>query len=180
MKAIIVVDCQNDFSSTGTLPISGGTELAIQIYDFINNLDRTKYKIIFSRDWHHLNHISFKQWPVHCVKNTDGAKYIFPLEKLDKDLELLKATKKNYDSYSVFYKNYFKSKLVKYLKSNDIHDIYVCGLAKDVCVLNTANDAIKNNYKTYIITDLTLAIDNEKYIENINKKVIEINSKVIS
>lgn len=176
MKAIIVIDCQNDFSSTGTLPIKGGTELATKIYDFINKLDITKYKVIFSRDWHPINHISFTHWPVHCVRNTKGAEYISPLEKINKDLEILKATSKNYDAYSAFYKNKFKSKLDKYLKCNNIIDIYVCGLAKDVCVLNTINDGIKYKYNTYIITDLTLAIDEKEYIKNVDSKVIEIKS----
>lgn len=176
MKAIIVIDCQNDFSSTGTLPISGGTELATKIYDFINKLDRTKYKLIFSRDWHPTEHISFSNWPVHCVRNTKGAEYIFPLGKISKDLEILKATNKNYDAYSAFYKNRFKSKLYKYLMFNYITDIYVCGLAKDVCVLNTANDGIKYKYNTYILTDLTLSIDESEYAKNIDPEVVEIKS----
>ncbi len=56
-KALIVVDVQNDFYETGSLPVSG----ASQINEAINRAMRDSvYKaIVAGQDWHPSNHMSF-------------------------------------------------------------------------------------------------------------------------
>lgn len=105
-------------------------------------------------------------WPVHCVQNTPGAELAPELErgKVDKIVE--KGTDELVEMYSPFYDAFEKprgcdSGLKDLLKSHDITDIYVVGLAADYCVMNCAVDAAKEGFKSYIIEEGTRAVDPE-------------------
>ena len=65
------------------------------------------------------------------------------------------------DSYSGFYDNGHRKTtgLAGYLREHKVHQVFVCGLAADYCVYYTAKDAIKEDFKTYIIEDATRPID---------------------
>ena len=45
-------------------------------------------------------HVSFNQFPVHCVAKTKGSEHIDPLNNFDYDLIIKKGTKKNMDNFS--------------------------------------------------------------------------------
>lgn len=179
MKAIIIVDCQNDFSELGSLPVPGAVVLATKISTFLKNLDLKQYKIIASRDWHPQGHVSFKQWPVHCVANTFGAEFIKPLDTCKFDLEILKGTDADTDSYSAFYENSNLSSLKQYLTNNKIKQVYLCGLVKDICVLRTANDSLKFKFDTTVLSDLTIALDEVNYNKKINQFIKNVDSKTL-
>lgn len=177
MRAIIVVDCQNDFSDHGTLAVVGAGSLATKISNFLKSIDLNQYKVVFTKDWHPKEHISFQRWPRHCVANTVGSEYIHPLELFQpKALEIKKGTICGVDSYSAFYENKNESKLLEFLKANKIQAVYVCGLVKDICVLETVNDSVKFGYNTYILEDLSLALDENVYESNVSEKVTSIKS----
>ncbi|MGL4950733.1 MAG: isochorismatase family protein [Mycoplasma sp.] len=163
MNAFIIVDCQNDFSENGSLPVNGANLLAKNIYLSICNIDRDLNKIIFSIDKHPINHISFNEWPAHCIDGTFGCELIDPIKNLTPDLLVAKGELQDKDSYSIFNNQYETSELISFLKSNNITRVYVCGLVKDICVVETANDFIKFGIETFIIQDLTIALDENRY-----------------
>ena len=83
--------------------------------------------------------IEQKLWPAHCVEDTHGAEFhpnLFILEDPNRSMIVKKGTNSNIDSYSAFFDNIKTSKtgLGDDLKKAGITDIYVCGLATDVCV----------------------------------------------
>jgi len=55
MNALIIVDMQNDFVQGGTLPVSGGEELA----PIINAYQAMFGLVVATQDWHPANHGSF-------------------------------------------------------------------------------------------------------------------------
>lgn len=65
------------------------------------------------------------------------------------------------------------------LKMKGITDIYVCGLAYDVCVGATAVDAISNGYRTILLDDCCRGVD-LKDIENVKEKVVSTNGVIVS
>lgn len=87
-----------------------------------------------------------KLWPAHCVQNTKGSELHPDLKQVDpaedemkrKVVYCQKGNKSDIDSYSAFFDNakLNETTLDKDLKSHSITDIYVCGLALDVCVGN--------------------------------------------
>ncbi|ALD66218.1 isochorismatase family protein [Spiroplasma cantharicola] len=157
-KALIVVDYQYDFAHPlGKLYVPQGElikkEIENKIIEYKNNGDY----VIFSGDFHPQKHVSFKQWPEHCVVGSKGAEFF--VDSSNVDLIIKKGTKLEYDSYSAFYiskdtKNReelnVESQLDSWLKNKKIEDLEICGLALDVCVQATYDDAIKKGYKSVI------------------------------
>jgi nicotinamidase/pyrazinamidase len=81
-----------------------------------------------------------KVWPAHCIQNTQGAE-LHPNLKVPKSekkpvIIVKKGANSDIDSYSAFFDNckLSETNLNKELKSLNITDLYVCGLAGDVCV----------------------------------------------
>ncbi|MDP1881216.1 MAG: isochorismatase family protein, partial [Parachlamydiaceae bacterium] len=91
MKALLLVDIQNDFIPGGALAVSQGDK----IIPIINEMIHEPFDLIVAtKDWHPYNHGSFasnhgKQvgehiqlagidqilWPAHCVQGTWGAEF---------------------------------------------------------------------------------------------------------
>ncbi len=165
MKAIILVDMQNDFSDIGSLPIEGTINLAKKINEFISKLDNKEYKIIASQDWHHFKHFSFVQYPVHCVYFSKGSKLISPLDEFKFDLIVKKGTYRKIENFSPFYNGKRKTKLNSFLNKNNIKEVYVIGVAKDICVKETIMDLIKFNFTPILIDDLSLGIQKDFVLE---------------
>ena len=83
-------------------------------------------------------------WPAHCIQDSDGAKLHPNLLVIDESTDPLKReivyTKKgcrpDIDSYSAFFDNcqLNETSLNNDLQEHGVTEIYVCGLAADVCV----------------------------------------------
>lgn len=77
--ALIVVDVQVDFCPGGSLSVPGGNEIVSVVNQLVKLFEKRGGLVVFSRDWHPKNHVSFKDqggpWPVHCVQNTKGAEF---------------------------------------------------------------------------------------------------------
>jgi nicotinamidase/pyrazinamidase len=78
-------------------------------------------------------------WPAHCVQHTDGADFdpkLIVVDDKDRVTHVRKGTNPNVDSYSAFFDNSKanKTNLDDDLKKRNIKDLYLCGLATDVCV----------------------------------------------
>jgi 3-deoxy-D-manno-octulosonic-acid transferase len=187
-KALILVDLQNDFMPGGALGVNQGNE----VVEIANKLQEKFDLIIASRDWHPENHISFEHiWPVHCVQNSFGAKFVENLnaDKIQKIID--KATHENLDSYSVFFdkdikvystsdegnEKQYKTVLDDYLKNLGVTEVYVMGLATDYCVKYSVLDACNLGYDVYVIEDGCRSIgDSESAFDEMKKagaKVIQ-------
>jgi len=85
-----------------------------------------------------------KLWPAHCIVDSNGAKLHPDLTIVDEKTDQMnrktvytkKGSKSDIDSYSAFFDNckLNETTLDGDLKKHGITDLYVCGLAADVCV----------------------------------------------
>ena len=75
-------------------------------------------------------------WPAHCVQKTPGADLHRDLTRVDHAIHVYKGTNPEIDSYSAFWDNMKLSKtsLDSQLRDRCVTDVYVVGLATDVCV----------------------------------------------
>lgn len=171
MKALLIVDVQNDFLPGGSLPIKEGSS----ILPVINSLLEKKFDLIIaSKDWHPPNHGSFaathrrkvgeeidlnglKQdlWPVHCVQGTTGSEFSIEWKSEKVEKVFFKGIDKDIDSYSTFFDNGHRKStgLYEYLKDKGITEIYIAGLATDFCVKYSVLDALKLNFKVFVVID---------------------------
>lgn len=192
MKALLLVDLQNDFMPGGALGVPQGD----QIIPTINKLMALDFDLIVaSQDWHPPGHASFAAthakdigdhinlngvdqilWPTHCVQNTHGSDFVTNLDKGHIDLIVHKGTEKNIDSYSTFFDNKHlrPTGLEQMLRERGVTDVYIAGLATDYCVKFSALDAIQLGFHTYVITDACRGVnlkedDYKKAFEDMRK-----------
>lgn len=151
MRALIVVDVQNDFSSTGRLPVKGGEEVVSVINKLMPRFD----KVVLTQDWHPEGHCSFLKWPKHCVQGSNGAEFIRGLDTRPANLILRKGMSVDIDSYSAFVENDRRTVtgLAGWLNMTGANEVFVCGLATDYCVSWTAIDSARSGRKTSVILD---------------------------
>ena len=180
MKALIIVDVQNDFCEGGALAVKGGND----IVPIVNKIMLSFDLVVATQDCHPADHKSFASnqgkkvydvislngspqvmWPDHCVEDTAGCD-LHP--KLNKRLihKTFKKGENSYvDSYSGFYDNDHSSStgLGEYLKSQGVTEVVVVGLALDYCVKFTALDAQKLGFKTSVYLPATKAVNLNKH-----------------
>ncbi|AXJ01090.1 nicotinamidase/pyrazinamidase [Cyclonatronum proteinivorum] len=147
MKALLIVDLQNDFCPGGALGVKDGHK----IVPVINELARQFELVIASRDWHPEETVHFEKWPVHCVANTEGAAFHPGLSLRPVQQVFDKGTTNADDGYSAFEATNLD--LAAYLKERKVDEIYLCGLTTEYCVKSTAFDALRAGFKTFLYTD---------------------------
>ncbi|MCH9613393.1 MAG: Nicotinamidase [Chlamydiia bacterium] len=167
MKALIIVDVQNDFLNEGSLAIEGGDE----IIPFINSILGEYELVLASQDWHPSDHFSFKaRWPEHCIKDTEGAELSSELDLEEIQKIFKKGEDKDVEAYSAF-----DSKLGDYLLSHQVDEIHLVGLATDFCVKATAIDGLKNGLRVAVYRRGVRAVgDNGKALKDLEKAGIKI------
>lgn len=177
MKALILVDIQNDFLPGGALAVPDGD----QVIPVVNRLQAAFPIVVATQDWHPANHGSFAAshpgkkafeqielnglpqtlWPAHCVQHSKGAELATGLDR-DRIAKVFpKGTDVGIDSYSGLFDNGHRKStgLGEWLKSKGIGDVFVCGLATDYCVKFTALDAAKMGFKTSFIEDASRGVN---------------------
>jgi nicotinamidase/pyrazinamidase len=131
--------------------------------------------VIATQDWHPSDHMSFASnhpdrrvgekiivkgmdqvlWPIHCVQDSPGAEFHPDLNTRKFARIFHKGVDKTIDSYSAFFDNaHLRSTgLAEYLRSENVEEIYVMGLATDYCVKFSALDARQLGFKVLLIED---------------------------
>ena len=168
-KALLIVDVQNDFCSGGSLPVTEGDEVITPLNTMIDYARKNGWLIIYTRDSHPLQTKHFKQWPVHCVANTQGSEFHQKLTQPDNfDLIISKGIKPDEDGYSAFdgVAGRYPIPLIRWLKFFEINELFVGGLAIDYCVKATAIDAIVFGFKTTVLLDACRAVNLRAEDEN--------------
>jgi nicotinamidase/pyrazinamidase len=177
LKALIMVDLQNDFCAGGSLAVPGGDEVIL----LANTLQPYFDIVIATRDWHPLDHMSFAAnhphrhvgetlmlgdlaqilWPVHCVQESPGAEFHPQLNTHAVVKFIFKGTDKTIDSYSAFFDNAHlrSTALADYLWDQNIKEIYIMGLATDYCVKFSCLDAVYLGFDTHIIIDACRGVE---------------------
>lgn len=177
MKALLIVDLQNDFCPGGALAVPGGDQIVPTVNKLVNVFDA----VIQTQDWHPAGHSSFASshdgkepydtvevdygeqvlWPDHCVQGSMGAEFHPELNTLKTQVVIRKGFRKEIDSYSTFFENDQKTTtgLTGYLKQRGITDLYTVGLATDFCVKWSVLDGIDEGFNMHIVKDAVKGID---------------------
>jgi len=171
MRALIVVDIQNDFLPGGALAVPGGD----QVIPVVNRLIPRFDLVVATQDWHPADHGSFAAnhpgakpgdvisldgleqvlWPVHCVQDTPGAAFHRDLETARIERVFHKGTDPRIDSYSGFFDNGHRKAtgLGDYLTGKGAREIVIVGLATDYCVKFSTLDARRLGFEVTVVED---------------------------
>jgi len=184
-RALILVDIQPDFMPGGSLPVPGGDAILGPVRRLLEADPFGLY--VATQDWHPEGHVSFASshpgrapvdtielhgrdqilWPRHCVQGTDGARLHPDLSWDPVSAIIRKGTEADTDSYSGFRNNWNargerpRTGLAGYLRERGIASVVICGLARDVCVKWTAEDAARAGFETTVLWELTRPVDPE-------------------
>lgn len=161
--AVIVVDMLYDFID-GSLACLGADEAVTNTLAFLKA--HRDLPVIFVRDHHPANHSSFKEfggiWPPHCVQGTHGADIHEDLAPFadDEGLVFYKGEDQDVEQYSGFEgRNEAGQGMGEVLRLMEIDNVLVCGIATEYCVLNTAEDLLKDGFKVTILKDCLAWVD---------------------
>ncbi|MEP6664896.1 MAG: isochorismatase family protein [Nocardioidaceae bacterium] len=169
-KALIVVDVQNDFCEGGSLAVAGGAEAAFRIGGLLHtwqqaDVEDREYDVLVATRDHHIDpgdHFSddpdfVHSWPPHCVVGTDGSAFHPNLDPQPFDAIFLKG--EHAAAYSGFEgKTPEGLTLVDWLRSHEVTNTDVCGIATDYCVRATALDAQRAGFSTRVLTNYTVGV----------------------
>lgn len=187
MQALLIVDVQNDFLPGGSLAVPNGDEIIPVINDLIPKFDL----VVATQDWHPQNHSSFASnhpgkkpleeirvkgkmqtlWPDHCVQGSHGAEFPEGLNTNAIEAIFRKGTDPKVDSYSAFYDNDHQKPtgLKDYLIGKGVDELYVCGLAGDICVYYTMLDAVVTGISTIIVYDAAMPLNETVYEKQLDQ-----------
>lgn len=177
MKALLLIDIQNDFLPGGALAVPRGKEVIPVANRLMDQFDL----VVATQDWHPADHGSFASqhhgrqvgdvvelnglqqilWPDHCVQNTPGAAFAASL-RIDRIERVFpKGTDREIDSYSGFFDNGRRkwTGLGEYLRQQTVDEVYMAGLATDYCVKFTALDSVREGFKTTVVLDGVRGVD---------------------
>jgi len=177
-RVLLVIDVQNDFCRGGSLEVPGGE----QVVPVINLLTRRFRRIVATQDWHPPGHVSFASshpgarpfqelelagglrqtvWPEHCLAGSRGAELHPGLEAAPLTLLVRKGARRELDSYSAFFENDRRTPtgLIGWLRELGAGEVFLSGLATDVCVYYSALDAVRLGLGVCLVQDACRGID---------------------
>ena len=150
-----MVDVQNDFCPGGALAVPDGDA----VVEPINRLARQLPFVVATRDWHPDDHSSFAEqggpWPVHCVRDSEGAELHPGVDRAAIDAVVDKGQTSHTEGYSGFE----ATGLERLLREQGVDRVHVAGLALDYCVRATALDARRAGFDVVLHADATRAVD---------------------
>nr|WSS66248.1 isochorismatase family protein [Streptomyces sp. NBC_01177] len=168
-RGLIVVDVQNDFCEGGSVPVSGGAEIATKVCELVSHASDAGYAYVVATRDHHIDpgdHFSetpdFRtSWPVHCVAGTPGSGF-HPNFAPAAEAGAVDA---------VFYKGAYEAAysgfegadedgqgMTAWLREHGVTEVDVVGIATDHCVKATALDAAEAGFATRVLLELTAGV----------------------
>ena len=169
MRALIVVDVQNDFCEGGSLPVEGGARVAGDISALLHRWsqrgeDAPDYAHAVATQDHHVDpgaHWSaqpdfVESWPVHCRVGTEGVRFHPDLDPGPLDAVFRKG--EHEAAYSGFEGAADGVPLADWLRERGVTEVDVCGLATDHCVRATALDAVAEGFSTRVLGGLCAGV----------------------
>ena len=164
MKALVIVDVQNDFCPGGTLVVAGGDRVAAPLARLAARCAAAGLPVFASRDWHPPDTAHFQDaggpWPVHCVRDTPGAELHPDLVLPPEAVILSKGVDPQADGYSAFEaRDEAGRDLVELLRAAGVDHLLVGGLATDYCVRATVLAALARGLRVSLLTDAVAGVN---------------------
>jgi len=182
MRALIIVDVQNDFCEGGSLAVAGGAAVARAISSHLAGHPGYAH-VVATKDFHidpgsHFSdHPDYAaSWPPHCVAGTPGAEF-----HPDLDTSAVEAVFRK-GAHAAAYSGFEGADdngtpLGDWLRAHDIDQVDVVGIATDYCVHATAADASRSGFSTRVLLDLTAGVAPEttaKAIDDLSTAGVEL------
>lgn len=164
VRALIIVDVQNDFCEGGSMGVEGAGAVAASMADLASS---GYHHVVATRDWHIEpgDHWApegaepnlLTTWPVHCAADSHGAKFHKAMAAEVSEIF-------NKGEYAASYSGFdgrsvaADEPLADWLAARGVTHVDVVGLATDYCVKATALDAHAAGFVTRVLLDHCAAV----------------------
>ncbi|WP_328339263.1 isochorismatase family protein [Streptomyces violaceus] len=192
-RALIVVDVQNDFCEGGSLAVAGGADVAAAVTELIGQAAGSGYQHVVATRDHHIapgGHFSTnpdyaRSWPAHCVAGTEGVGFHPNFAPAVASGSIDAVFDKG--AYSAAYSGFEGADengtgLADWLRSREVSEVDVVGIATDHCVRATALDAAREGFRTQVLLDLTAGVSQEtteRALEELREAGVELSGKPV-
>ncbi len=188
MRALIIVDVQNDFCEGGARAVAGGPAGARAVSGRLA-AGHDYACVVATKDFHvdpgaHFSdHPDYAaSWPPHCVAGTPGADFHPDLDT--GAVQAVFAKGAHAAAYSGFEgADETGTPLADWLRARGVDEVDVVGIATDYCVHATAADAARAGFATRVLLDLTAGVAPEstaKAIEDLRAAGVDLTGTVAS
>jgi len=169
MRALIIVDVQNDFCEGGSLAVTGGAAVARAISQHLVRATGERGEgeyahVVATKDFHvdpgghfstHPDYLD--SWPPHCVAGTPGAEF-----HPDLGVSRIEAVFKK-GAHAAAYSGFEGADdsgalLADWLRGRGVDELDIAGIATDYCVRATATDAARGGFTTRVLLNLTAGV----------------------
>ena len=170
IRALFIIDVQNDFTEGGALGVEGGEAVAAGITRYLAQHPHRYDQVFASRDWHDADNDNgghfattnapnfVTTWPVHCVAGTIGADYHAALNTAAVTVGVRKGQGR--PAYSIFEGVTDEGEpLTQRLDDLGVEEIDIVGIATDYCVLASALDAVATGRMVRVLDDLVAGVE---------------------
>jgi nicotinamidase/pyrazinamidase len=165
VRALVIVDVQNDFCEGGSLAVTGGAAVARALTEYLAGPSRARYDhVVATQDFHIDPGMHFAaepdyvdSWPAHCVAGTDGAAF-----HPDLDTGIVEEIFRK-GEYAAAYSGFEGTSqagqaLRDWLTERGVTEVDVAGIATDYCVRATATDAARAGFATSVLLGMTAGV----------------------
>jgi len=177
-------DTQKDFMNVdGALYVDGAETIVGAISKVMETAHKNDILVIGSVDAHPIDDKEFETFPPHCVVDTEGQEkipetlihndsFIYTVPNTGNGLDMYVADGCGQiyfekQTYNIWDKALGQpDNLQTILRSADVKDVYMIGVASNVCVIAAIEGFVERKYKVHVITDaikgLTISEDNNE------------------
>lgn len=164
--AILVIDMQHDFiDPDAPITCQGGRDIIPRIQELLSYARSARIPIIYTKEAHRTTKVDFGREldygeTLHCLEGTRGIEIIPELSPHATDYVLLKRR----------YSGFFATDLDLLLKGLDVATVVITGVATDVCVRATAQDAMQHDYRVLVPHECVAGTNQDRHaaaLENI-------------
>lgn len=140
MKALLIIDVQNDYFSTGAFPQHQTEELAVKISNYAKNAEKNGHLIII------VQHLLPENAPMFA-RGSKGAEVHQTLTHFKNAIWVEK----------VHADAFLNTNLLTILENNQINKMEICGIMTQNCVTHTALSPFAQNYQIKVLSELCTA-----------------------
>ena len=151
MKAMLIVDMIHDFVD-GKFGSEGARKIVDKMAEKVEEF-RKRGVVVYLKDSHKEEDNEIKIWGEHAMRGTWGSEIVEELAPKEEDIVVEKTT----------YDGFLFTGLRDILKNKNVDEVFIVGVATDICVMHTAFGAFARGFKVNIIEDLCAGTNEEEH-----------------
>jgi len=151
MRALLIVDMIHDFVD-GKFGSEGAKSIVPKIKSIAEKF-REGDLVVYLKDSHKNGDAELQVWGEHAMKDSWGSQIVEDLEPKKGDVIIEKNT----------YDGFLFTPLEDILNEKGVKDVYLCGVATNICVQHTAFGAFARGFNVHIIEDACSGTSEEEH-----------------